>query len=246
MHNNDISDNNIHASTLSENTGSKVRGRLLHGAGVLILAGIAAVIWKSGFFEDATPTAIRDMILLWGPWGPVLYLVLFTFVPLTLFPDAVLAIASGMAFGMAKGFFLTWLGALCGGSLAFFLARLIGRESMEKLQVKLGHKPRAVPVMTGFLSILLLRLIPLVPFDVISYGAGLSQVRYRDFIGATALGIIPGVCVFVNLGDKLFDCNSSQFYCALALLVGLTVLSALGARYMRKPLKPEHSKEAAE
>lgn len=202
--------------------------------GILLVCMIIISISSSGILENASPEGIRDQIVSWGPWGPAAYLVLFTFVPLTLFPDAVLAIASGMAFGMGQGFVLTWLGALLGGSLAFWLARLIGQESMEKLQAKLGHKPHAVPMMKGFLSILVFRLVPLVPFDVISYGAGLSQVRYRDFLGATALGIIPGVCVFVNLGDKLFDCSSTQFYCAIAMLIALGIVSTLGAGYFKK------------
>ncbi len=206
----------------------------MHLAGLMVLGAIVMVLSYSGILKHATPETIRDQVVSWGPWGPLGYMVLFTFVPLTLFPDAVLAIASGMAFGMGKGFVLTWLGALLGGSLAFWLARLIGQEAMEKLLTRLGHKPHGVPAMKGFLSILVLRLIPLVPFDVVSYGAGLSHVRYRDFLGATALGIIPGVCVYVNIGDKLFDCSSPHFYMAIALLVGLTVLSSIGVRALQK------------
>lgn len=226
-------DNKFNIETVEKKSDKRVKIGL-HILGVLVLGAIIACILKTGILGNSSPEAIRDMIMGWGSWGPALYLVLFTFVPLTLFPDAVLAIASGMAFGMGKGFVLTWLGALLGGSLAFWLARLIGQEAIENLQMKLGHKPHAAPVMTGFLSILILRLVPLVPFDVISYGAGLSRVRFRDFVGATALGIIPGVCVFVNLGDKLFDCNSSQFYCAVALLVALAVVSSLSMGYLKK------------
>ncbi len=222
----------------------KKRKGWVHLIFLVLLGAIVTGVFVSGIFENASPDAIRDQVLSWGSWGPLIYVLLFTFVPLTLFPDAVLAIASGMAFGMGKGFILTWLGALMGGSLAFWLARLIGQEALEKLQTKLGHKPHAVPMMKGFLSILILRLVPLVPFDVISYGAGLSHVRYRDFLGATAIGIIPGVCVYVNVGDKLFDCNSSQFYCAIALVISLAVVSSLGARYLGKCHRGESREEA--
>lgn len=205
----------------------------IHIAGVIFLGAIIAGIYHSGLLQQASPENIRDQVLAFGPWGPVIYVILFTFVPLTLFPDAVLAIASGMAFGMWRGFLLTWLGALSGGSLAFWLARVIGQEAMEKLQKRMGHKPHEVPHMKGFLSVLVLRLVPLVPFDVVSYGAGLSHVRYRDFIFGTAVGIIPGVCVYVNLGDKLIDCGSTHFYWAVALLVGLTVVSGIGVKQLR-------------
>jgi len=244
MKNSHIENNNTEqAGILMGIEGGSRRKILFLLCGILLLGGI---IYFSGILDYATPEAIRDEVLRWGPWGPLVYLLLFTFVPLTLFPDAMLAVASGMAFGIWKGFVLTWLGALLGGSLAFWLARLIGQEAIEKLQTRLGHKPHPVPMMKGFLSILILRLVPLVPFDVISYGAGLSQVRYRDFLGATALGIIPGVCVFVNLGDTLFDCSGPKFYCAVALLIGLCVLSSLGARYLKKSAGKEAVGEAVE
>ena len=210
------------------------------------LAALAAAVYgvtASGVLSMATPEAIRDQVVSWGAWAPAGYLVLFTFVPLTLFPDAVLAVASGMAFGMGQGFLLTWAGALLGGSLAFWLARLIGQEAWEKVLRKLGHKPHAVPAMNGFVSVLLLRLVPLVPFDVVSYGAGLSHVRYRDFLGATAVGIIPGVCVYVNVGDKLFDCSRHELYMALALLVGLSALSSLAVKWLKGKRPPADGAE---
>lgn len=210
-----------------------IKKLLLHLAVLLLFGAMIAGVSASGILTSASPEGIRDQVLSWGPWASLAYLILFILVPLTLFPDAVLAIASGMAFGMGEGLFLTWLGALLGGSLAFWLARLIGQEALEKLQARLGHKARQAPELRGFLSILVLRLVPLVPFDVISYGAGLSHVRYRDFLGATALGILPGVVVYVNVGDKLFNWNSSQFYLAIALLIGLTVVSSLGVRTLR-------------
>ncbi len=229
---------------LKENGPVSGKGWMFHLTGILVLGFIIAAVSTTGVLDNATPDAIRDQVLAWGSWGPLAYVILFTFVPLTLFPDAVLAIASGMAFGMGKGFILTWMGAMMGGSLAFWLARLIGQEAMEKLMNRLGHKPHGVPMMTGFIGILLLRLIPLVPFDVISYGAGLSHVRYRDFLTATALGIIPGVCVYVNVGDKLFDCNSSHFYWAITFLVGLTFLSTVGVRALKKHHQDKINEEA--
>ena len=118
---------------------------LLHFAVLLLFGAMIAGVYASGILSNASPERIRDQVLIWGSWASLAYLILFTLVPLTLFPDAVLAIASGMAFGMGEGLLLTWLGALMGGSLAFWLARLIGQEALEKLQVRLGHKTRHVP-----------------------------------------------------------------------------------------------------
>jgi len=79
----------------------------------------------------------------------------------------------------------------------------------------------------GFLFILFLRLIPLIPFDIISYSAGLSEIKYKQFILATVFGIIPGVLVFTNIGDKSIDIGSDAFYVSLALLIGLIAITVI-------------------
>ena len=73
--------------------------------------------------------------------------------------------------------------------------------------------------------VFLLRLIPLIPFDAISYGAGLSKIRYMDFLGATCIGILPGVLVYSNIGDKSLDIYSADFYLSLAILALLVAVS---------------------
>ena len=58
---------------------------------------------------------------------------------------------------------------------------------------------------------LMLRLIPLFPFDVISYGSGLTSIRYKDFLLATFFGTIPGIFVFVNIGAQSVNIGSKSF-----------------------------------
>jgi uncharacterized membrane protein YdjX (TVP38/TMEM64 family) len=77
----------------------------------------------------------------------------------------------------------------------------------------------------GFLIILMLRLIPLLPFDVISYGAGLSKVKYKAFIIATCIGIIPGVVIYTNIGDKSSNPFSLDFVVSILLLFAILAFS---------------------
>jgi len=74
---------------------------------------------------------------------------------------------------------------------------------------------------------LMLRLIPLFPFDVISYGAGFSNIKYRDYILATIVGIIPGVLVFTNIGTQVSKIGSFEFYISISMLVLLVVCGNL-------------------
>ncbi|RHW56201.1 TVP38/TMEM64 family protein, partial [Clostridium botulinum] len=182
-----------------------------------------------------------------------IYIILFTLVPLTLFPDSILAIAGGMAFGMVEGSVYTIIGAfgmvegsvytiigaVCGASLSFYIARFLGRTVVEKLIRGKGKWFENGVEKNGFLVVFILRLIPLVPFDIvfilrliplvpfdiISYGAGLSKIKFKDFILATTVGIIPGILVFINLGDKALNIKSKQFVISIVLLVLLCLVS---------------------
>ena len=189
------------------------------------LVGVFLLCHFSGLYRAITVDSIRDYILSFGMLAPIIYILMFTFVPLTLFPDSVLAIAGGVVFGLVWGTIYTMIGAVCGGTLAFYISRYFGRGIVEKL---IRHKANWFEEgveKRGFLLILILRLIPLVPYDIISYGAGLSKIKYKDFITGTSLGIIPGVLVFSNLGDKAANFHSWDFACAVLALIGLFAVS---------------------
>lgn len=195
-----------------------------------LIVAIALVVYffnKIELFKNYNSKEIKLFLDSLGLLAPIVYIILFTFVPLTFFPDSVLAIAGGMAFGLLRGTVLTMIGALCGGSLAFFITRYLGQEVIKRFVKKDISILSKHAKEKGFLVVLILRLIPLVPFDVISYSAGLSEIRYKDFLLATLLGIIPGVVVFSNIGDKSLEAGSPGFYISIALLIILLVTSVL-------------------
>jgi len=174
---------------------------------------------------QCTPENVKAFVECYGVFSPVIYIILFTIVPLTLLPDSILAIAGGMCFGMVGGIIYTMIGASFGGALSFFLAKSLGHKVFNKFIKKdISNLENSIKN-KGFVLVFVLRLIPLFPFDVISYAAGFSGVKFKDFALATILGIIPGVFVFINIGDKSAQTASSSFYVSIALLVGLIVIS---------------------
>jgi len=196
---------------------------------LLLLLVSSIVYWlnKSEILQYTTPEQLRDFIASYKVLAPVVYILLFTFVPLTLFPDSVLAISGGMCFGLFWGFVYTMIGAVCGGTLAFYLSRGIGRKIVTTFSKKEADKLSAVINERGFVIVLMLRLIPLFPFDVISYGAGFSNIKYRDYILATIVGVIPGVLVFTNIGTQVSKIGSFEFYISISMLVLLVVCGNL-------------------
>ena len=175
--------------------------------------------------QEITVGTLKEYTQSFGAFAPLIYVLIFTLVPLTLIPNSLLAISGGALFGLYYGSLYTLIGAAFGATLSFGLSRYFGKTLAEKLISNKAQCFSEHAEKNGFLFVFLLRLIPLVPFDVISYGAGLSRIRYIDFLSATCLGIIPGVIVYSNIGDKSSDIHSAGFYISLAILAALIAVS---------------------
>lgn len=195
------------------------------------------IFYQNGVLSYAQVEAIKTFVLGFGIYAPLIFILLFTLAPLIFFPDGILALAGGLIFGFAWGSLYIVLGALCGGTLSFFLARLYGNTMREKLaHEKLINFQKSVKK-HGFIMILLLRLVPLVPFNIISYSAGFSTIRYVDFFFATLLGMLPGVLVYANIGAQSLAFGSHEFYISISLLVVLVVVSMILKHRVKKRLE---------
>jgi len=190
---------------------------------ILILGIVFYLSKKSGMFENPTAEGLKEYIASCGIFGPVVYMTMFSVIP----AGSVIAIAGGMAFGMYFGTLYTIIGAVIGATVAFYVSRLLGRGVVEKLVKGKMQKFEDGMEKGGFLLILIMRLIPIIPFNVISYGAGLTKIRYIDYMLATMIGIIPGVLVFTNLGDKALDVRSPEFILAVGILALMVIVSIL-------------------
>lgn len=206
---------------------------------ILILAFV--VITNKYIGNNVDIYTIKEYIKTFGVLAPLIYIVMFSLVPLTFFPDSVLAISAGLIFGFSKGYIYTTIGALIGASIAFFIARYLGKEIIKKRSSDKLEKIERLIEKNGFYIIFLLRLIPLFPFDVISYGAGITNVKYKDFILATLFGTIPGIAVFTNIGATSLNIKSTSFYISIALLVLLFTISIfLKNRFLKDKLEEKH------
>jgi len=193
--------------------------------------------YKSGIISYEQVVAIKEFVQGFGIYAPLIFIILFTLAPLIFFPDGILALSGGLIFGFGWGSVYIIIGALCGGTLSFYLARLYGKKMHEKLShEKLINFQKSVKK-HGFIMILLLRLVPLVPFNIISYSAGFSTIRYRDFFFATLLGMSPGVLVYANIGAQSLAFGSREFYISVGLLVVLVVVSMVLKQRVKKRLE---------
>lgn len=195
------------------------------------------IFYKNGILSFSQIESIKTFVLSFGIYAPLIFILLFTLAPLIFFPDGILALAGGLIFGFAWGSFYIVLGALCGGTLSFYLARLYGNKMREKLAHEKLINFQTRVKKHGFVMILLLRLVPLVPFNIISYSAGFSTIRYRDFFFATLLGMFPGVLVYANIGAQSLSFGSREFYISVGLLIVLVVVSMVLKQRVKKRLE---------
>jgi uncharacterized membrane protein YdjX (TVP38/TMEM64 family) len=192
-----------------------------------ILAAIALMLWFNQTYLQWTPTDIRTWILLFGWLAPFLFVVLYTVRPLILFPASILSLTGGLAFGALWGTVLTVIGATAGAVLSFAAARYLGRSlvrkgwtgNMNKVQLQLEKR--------GLLYVLLLRLIPLFPFDLISYVSGVSKIRFRGFFIGTLFGIIPGTFAYNFLGSSLAEGRLQDILIAAAVFLAALAIPIL-------------------
>lgn len=205
-----------------------------------ILSGIAIITLLFVILKilnlDIDSKDIQTYVNSFGKLAPIIYIIIFALVPLTLFPDSIIAIAGGLIFGLVKGYIYTAIGAILGATLSFYISRKLGRNFVKKLTKEKLDNVEEMINSNGFFIIFMLRLIPLFPFDIISYGAGLTSVKYKDFILATFLGTIPGILVFTNIGAQSVNMGSGSFYISIGALVLLFIISmVLKKKFIKIP-----------
>jgi len=184
---------------------------------VLLLAHFVGV-------SRLTPESIRNLMISFGGWGPVVYVFVYTIRPLLLFPAIILTLAGGLAFGPWWGTLYVLVGGLLGACLCFAIARLLGHEKMKKYLGNFSQIKAFDNQMMdhGFRSMLIMRLVPIFPYDPVSYLAGLSKISFRDYALATAIGMVPGAFAYNVLGQSLTDMLSPVFFMAVALVLLVT------------------------
>lgn len=135
-----------------------------------------------------------------GVWGPVVFAAVYVGLSLIPCPKAVLTAAGGALFGLLPGAALSLLAALVGAVISFGVGRLLGRELIDRLtQGRLGEVDDLLRE-HGATAVMVVRLVPLVPYIVINYAAGLTGIRMRHYVLGSAVGMVPGSLAYAALG----------------------------------------------
>lgn len=159
------------------------------------LATVAALV-----LPTPTVAEMRAMLDGAGRWGVAAFVVGYAALTLAPVPKNVLSIAAGVLFGFAGGLLIVYAAAMLGAAAAFWIGRALGREAVEEFTGTRVAKVDEVLRRRGFLAVVGVRLVPVLPFTAINYSAGLTSVGWWPYFFGTLLGIVPGALSFVALG----------------------------------------------
>lgn len=199
----------------------------------LLVLGIGGALLASGGRFDEALETIRDLVARAGWWGPALFVVAYAVLTVLLVPGSPLTIAAGVLFGPWVGTGLVVVGATAGATGAFLWGRRLGRDAVARLTGERFAKVDAWLHDRGLLAVLYVRLVPLLPFNLLNPVAGVTGIPLRDYVIGTAVGIVPGTFAFAALGGSFDDPTSPMFLAAVGLLVVLAVGAPLVDRRVR-------------
>ncbi len=177
-----------------------------------------------GVLASGDIEVVRDYILSYGAWAPVISAALMVLQALLAFlPAFVLTFANGLAFGAFWGGMLSLSSATLAAAISFGIAHALGRAPMEAM---LGKRSLGAAdvwfARYGVYAVLIARLIPVVSFDVISYAAGLTRMSFPRFLLATIVGMAPATFVYSFLGER-----APQYINVLLIIFGLVVAAGV-------------------
>lgn len=179
---------------MTENTAGAV-GRALAALLLLALAAWLVIVHGVPSGEE-----VRSVVTGAGAWAPVLYVGTFATLTLVAAPRNVLTTVGAALFGIVVGVVLSWIAALLGAVAGFALGRFLGSGAVARLTRGRLERVSATLRDRGTEAVLAARLMPVVPFTAVNYGAGALGVRLRHFVLGTAVGIVPGTVAYAVLG----------------------------------------------
>jgi len=170
---------------------------------VVLIAIIAALFLAMKFLPVREwLTSFNDWVGQMGAFGIFIFIIVYAVATVLLAPGSVLTIGAGFVFGLWKGFVAVSAGSTLGAALAFLVARFIARDKIERM-AQANEKFRRIDNAIGKQGaklILLLRLSPIIPFNLSNYFYGLTAVKFWPYVVASWIGMMPGTLLYVYIG----------------------------------------------
>jgi uncharacterized membrane protein YdjX (TVP38/TMEM64 family) len=209
------------------------------GVILLIIAGIVGAR-IAGLDEILNHKTIQNFVQEFGPMAPLVFMTIVSLAPAFFLPGAPFIIAGGLIFGPVWGVVYGITGATIGACLAFLVARYVASEWVaSKLTNPSLIKLKNQTEIHGWKIVAFTRLVPLFPFNLLSYALGLTSIRFTTYFVTSFICMLPGCIGYILLSHSLLDLLrgkfSPQFFIGMGLVCLLMLLPVL-----LKKFKPEN------
>lgn len=177
------------------------------------------------FMFTINPEKIKIFINSHGKYAILISFLLMIFQSIVApLPAFLITFANATLFGWWQGAILSWVSSMTGATLCFYISRILGRDTVEKLTGKSSIKKIDTFFSKyGSYTILVCRLLPFISFDIVSYAAGLTSLNFLSFFIATGLGQLPATIIYSYVGGMLTG-GAKTAITGLFILFSLTII----------------------
>jgi uncharacterized membrane protein YdjX (TVP38/TMEM64 family) len=166
----------------------------------------APALASNGFNPQDVLRDALAQIQNWGAAGAIAFIGIYMVATVAFLPGSVLTLGAGVVYGVGQGFIYVFVGACLGATLAFLVGRYLARGWVSQ-KIAGNAKFKAIDEAIGregLKIVLLTRLSPVFPFNLLNYALGVTGVSLRDYI-VGFVGMIPGTLMYVYLGSLARD-----------------------------------------
>jgi uncharacterized membrane protein YdjX (TVP38/TMEM64 family) len=178
-----------------------------------------------------------------GILAPLVYIILYTIATLLLLPSTPLNLTGGVIFGTIWGTIWTSIAALIAAIIAFYFTRTIGKEIIQEKFAGRWEAINSEITQGGVFYMFAIRLLPIIPYGLVNFVAGLTSITVKDYIVGTSLGTIPGILPFVMMGSSGITAIQTGDFLPLLFalsLIGILVGVATWYRKSRQAKNPQN------
>ncbi len=179
-----------------------------------------------------------EQIQIWlqkaGILAPIIYIFVYILATILILPSTALNLTGGAIFGPWLGTIWTSIAAIIAAAIAFTFTRTIGRNWVAKKLTGRWQAMDAEMRQGGIFYMFAIRLLPIIPYGLVNFSAGLTSISFKDYLIGTILGTIPGVLPFVMLGSTGLKALRTGDILPLIGALTLTGMLVSGATWYRR------------
>jgi len=190
---------------------------------VIFIAIIALLVLSAWCFNVHRLLSIEQLKQsVSGQFAWLIFILIYILMILLLIPLTPIIVAGGILFGTFRAVIYVLIASIIGDTITFFVSRMLGRDYISRiLKIKNLEKYDRKIRENGFVSLFFLRIIPIMPDSVLNYGFGLTAISFKDYLIATAVGVIPVAFVLAYFGDSIAVFNITNIILSAVLFIAL-------------------------